>query len=255
MNIQNKTFIITGGASGLGLATSQMIIENGGNAVLLDINNVAGEEAEAKLGAKSRFVQTNVSDEESVKNAISIAQSTFGGLDGAINCAGIGPAERVVGRNGAHSLASFTKTISVNLIGSFNVIRLVTEVLQNNEPSDNGERGILISTASVAAYDGQIGQAAYSASKGGIVAMTLPIARELAKMGIRVMTIAPGLFETPLLAGLPEEARMSLGQQVPFPSRLGQPYEYANLVKHIIENQMLNGEVIRLDGAIRMAAK
>jgi NAD(P)-dependent dehydrogenase (short-subunit alcohol dehydrogenase family) len=255
MNIQNKTFIITGGASGLGLATAQMIIENGGNAVLLDINSVAGEETETQLGKKSKFVQTDVSNEESVKNAISIAKSTFGGLNGAINCAGIGPAERVVGRNGAHSLASFTKTITVNLIGSFNVIRLVSEVLQNNEPSEGGERGILISTASVAAFDGQIGQAAYSASKGGIVAMTLPIARELAKMGIRVMTIAPGLFETPLLAGLPEEARMSLGQQVPFPSRLGQPFEYANLVKHIIENQMLNGEVIRLDGAIRMAAK
>jgi NAD(P)-dependent dehydrogenase (short-subunit alcohol dehydrogenase family) len=255
MNIQNKTFIVTGGASGLGFATAKMIIENGGNAVLLDINAVSGEEAETHLGKNAKFVQTDVSSEESVKNAISIAQSTYGGLNGAINCAGIGPAERVVGRNGAHSLASFTKTITVNLIGSFNVIRLVSEVLQNNEPSEDGERGILVSTASAAAFDGQIGQAAYSASKGGIVAMTLPIARELAKMGIRVMTIAPGLFETPLLAGLPEEARISLGQQVPFPSRLGQPFEYANLVKHIIENQMLNGEVIRLDGAIRMAAK
>ena len=255
MNINHKTFIVTGGASGLGLATAKMIIENGGNAVLLDINALAGEEAEAQLGEKSTFVQTDVSNEESVKNALSIAQKTFGRLDGAINCAGIGPAERVVGRNGAHSLASFTKTITINLIGTFNVIRLVSEVLQNNEPSEDGERGVLISTASVAAYDGQIGQAAYSASKGGIVAMTLPIARELAKMGIRVMTIAPGLFETPLLAGLPEEARNSLGQQVPFPARLGQPFEYANLVKHIIENQMLNGEVIRLDGAIRMAAK
>jgi NAD(P)-dependent dehydrogenase (short-subunit alcohol dehydrogenase family) len=255
MNIQNKTFIVTGGASGLGLATAQMIIDNGGNAVILDINTVAGQEAETKLGANSLFVQTDVSNEESVKNAISIAQSTFGGLNGAINCAGIGPAERVVGQNGAHSMASFSKTITVNLVGSFNVIRLVAEVLQNNAPSIDGERGVLISTASVAAFDGQIGQAAYSASKGGIVAMTLPIARELAKMGIRVMTIAPGLFETPLLAGLPEEARISLGQQVPFPSRLGQPYEYASLAKHIIENLMLNGEVIRLDGAIRMAAK
>jgi NAD(P)-dependent dehydrogenase (short-subunit alcohol dehydrogenase family) len=255
MNIKNKTFIVTGGASGLGLATAQMIIENGGNAVLLDINALAGEEAESKFGEKAKFVQTDVSNEESVKNAISIAQSTFGGLNGAINCAGIGPAERVVGKNGVHSLTSFTKTITVNLIGSFNIIRLVSEVLQNNEPSEGGERGVLISTASVAAFDGQIGQAAYSASKGGIVAMTLPVARELARAGIRVMTIAPGLFETPLLAGLPEEARISLGQQVPFPPRLGQPFEYANLVKHIIENKMLNGEVIRLDGAIRMAAK
>ena len=255
MNIKNKTFIVTGGASGLGLATAHMIIDNGGNAVLLDINAIAGKEAENKLGEKAKFVQTDVSNEESVKNAISATQSAFGCLNGAVNCAGIGPAERVVGRNGAHSLASFTKTITINLIGTFNVIRLVTDVLQNNEPSEGGERGILISTASVAAFDGQIGQAAYSASKGGIVGMTLPIARELAKMGIRVMTIAPGLFETPLLAGLPEEAKVSLGQQVPFPSRLGQPFEYANLVKHIIENQMLNGEVIRLDGAIRMAAK
>ena len=255
MQIQNKTFIITGGASGLGFATAQMIVGNGGNAVLLDINSVAGEDAETKLGKNARFVQTDVSSEESVKNALLIAQKAFGGISGAINCAGIGPAERVVGKNGVHSLASFTKTITVNLIGSFNVIRLVSEVLQNNEPSADGERGILISTASVAAYDGQIGQAAYSASKGGIVAMTLPIARELARMGIRVMTIAPGLFETPLLAGLPEDAKISLGQQVPFPPRLGQPFEYANLVKHIIENLMLNGEVIRLDGAIRMAAK
>jgi NAD(P)-dependent dehydrogenase (short-subunit alcohol dehydrogenase family) len=255
MKIQNKTFIVTGGASGLGFATAQMIIENGGNAVLLDINSDMGEKAESKLGVNSRFVKADVSDEENVKNAISIAINAFGCLNGAINCAGIGPAERVVGRNGSHSLASFSKTITINLIGSFNVIRLVAEVLQNNEPSEDGERGILISTASVAAFDGQIGQAAYSASKGGIIAMTLPIARELARMGIRVMTIAPGLFETPLLAGLPEDARISLGQQVPFPSRLGQPLEYAHLAKHIIENVMLNGEVIRLDGAIRMAAK
>ena len=255
MNIQNNTFIITGGASGLGLATAQMIVDNGGNAVLLDINTTAGELAERKLGPTARFVQTDVTSEDSVQNAISVAQTTFGGLRGAINCAGIGPAERVVGKNGPHSLASFTKTITVNLIGSFNVIRLVSAILQTNEPTESGERGVLISTASVAAFDGQIGQAAYSASKGGIVAMTLPIARELARFGIRVMTIAPGLFETPLLAGMPEEARLSLGQQVPFPARLGQPYEYAALVKHILDNQMLNGEVIRLDGAIRMAAK
>jgi NAD(P)-dependent dehydrogenase (short-subunit alcohol dehydrogenase family) len=255
MKIQNNTFIITGGASGLGLATAQMIIDNGGNAVLLDINAAAGQQAEAQLGLKARFVQTDVSNEESVQNAIAFAQSTFGGLNGAINCAGIGPAERVVGKTGPHSLASFTKTITVNLIGSFNIIRLVSAVLQTNEPSEDGERGVLISTASVAAFDGQIGQAAYAASKGGIVAMTLPIAREMARFGIRIMTIAPGLFETPLLAGLPEEARISLGQQVPFPPRLGQPHEYAALAKHIIENVMLNGEVIRLDGAIRMTAK
>ncbi len=255
MTIQNKTFLITGGASGLGLATAHMIVANGGNAVMLDINTSAGQEAEAALGANARFVQTDVTSEASVQNAIAVAQATFGGLHGAINCAGIGPAERVVGRQGPHSLASFTKTITVNLIGTFNVIRLVAAVLQTNDPGESGERGVLISTASVAAFDGQIGQAAYSASKGGIVGMTLPIARELAKLGIRVMTIAPGLFETPLLAGLPEEARLSLGQQVPFPARLGQPSEYAALARHILENQMLNGEVIRLDGAIRMAAK
>ena len=255
MTITNKTFLITGGASGLGLATAQMIVDNGGYAVLLDINATAGEAAQQQLGPNARFVQTDVTNEDSVLNAISVARSQFGGLNGAVNCAGIGPAERVVGKNGPHSLASFTKTITVNLIGTFNVIRLVSAVLQTNEPDSTGERGVLISTASVAAFDGQIGQAAYSASKGGIVGMTLPIARELARFGIRVMTIAPGLFETPLLAGIPEEARQSLGQQVPFPPRLGQPHEYAALARHILENQMLNGEVIRLDGAIRMAAK
>ncbi|MEA5425320.1 3-hydroxyacyl-CoA dehydrogenase [Arcicella lustrica] len=255
MNIQNKTFIVTGGASGLGLATAKMVIDNGGNAVLLDINAKAGEEAENTLGKNARFVQADVADEASVQNVIDTAISTFGALHGAISCAGIGPGERVIGKNGPHSLANFTRTITINLIGTFNVIRLASAVLQNNPTEESGERGIIISTASVAAFDGQIGQAGYSASKGGIVAMTLPIARELARFGIRVMTIAPGTFETPLLAGLPEDIRTSLGQQVPFPSRLGRPEEFASLAKHIIENQMLNGEVIRLDGAIRMAAK
>lgn len=255
MQIKDKTFLITGGASGLGFATAKNIVENGGNVLLADINSVTGEHAETTLGKNAKFVQTDVSNDESVQNAISTALQTFGGLNGAINCAGIGPAERVVGKNGPHSLASFTKTISINLIGTFNVIRLVAAVIQNNEAGESGERGVIINTASVAAFDGQIGQAAYSASKGGIVAMTLPIAREFSRLGIRVMTIAPGLFETPLLAGLPEEARISLGQQVPFPARLGQPSEYAALAEHIIKNQMLNGEVIRLDGAIRMAAK
>jgi NAD(P)-dependent dehydrogenase (short-subunit alcohol dehydrogenase family) len=255
MTITNKTFLITGGASGLGLATAQMLVDNGGNAVLLDINATAGAQAEQQLGANARFVQTDVTSEDSVQNAIALAQSTFGGLHGAINCAGVGPAERVIGKNGPHSLANFTKTVTVNLIGTFNVIRLVSAVLQTNEPDESGERGVLISTASVAAFDGQIGQAGYSASKGGIVAMTLPIARELARFGIRVMAIAPGIFETPMMAGMPNEVKASLGQQVPFPPRLGQPREYAALAKHILENQMLNGEVIRLDGAIRMTAK
>ena len=256
MEIKNKVFLVTGGASGLGLATAEMIVENGGFVVLADVNTEGGNAVEKQLGSDhARFVRTDVTDEASVQAAIDVAINEFGGLHGAVNCAGIGPAERVVGRNGAHSLASFTKVISINLIGSFNVIRLAAAKMQENELNTEGGRGILISTASVAAFDGQIGQAAYSASKGGIVAMTLPIARELARFGIRVMTIAPGIFETPMLMGMPDEVRQSLGQQVPFPSRLGKPSEYAALAKHIIENQMLNGEVIRLDGAIRMAAK
>ncbi len=252
MNIQNKTFIITGGASGLGLATTQMIVEKGGNAIILDINEEAGKSVESD---KILFVKTDVSNEEQVQNAIDLALKNFGALDGICNCAGVGPAQRVVGKSGPHSLDFFSKVININLIGTFNVIRLATNVMQNNEPNEAGERGIIINTASVAAFDGQIGQAAYSASKGGVVSMTLPIARELARMGIRVMTIAPGIFETPLLSSMPPDVQDSLGKQVPFPSRLGRPSEYANLVKHIIENQMLNGEVIRLDGAIRMNSK
>ncbi|WP_394993477.1 3-hydroxyacyl-CoA dehydrogenase [Emticicia sp.] len=245
MNIKNKTFLVTGGASGLGFATAQMIVKNGGNAVLLDINTITGEQATIELGQNTKFIKTDVSNEEQVQNAIDTAVSTFAGLHGIVNCAGVGPAMRVVGKNGPHSLDFFSKVININLIGTFNVIRLATNIMQNNETGESGERGVIINTASVAAFDGQIGQAAYAASKGGIVAMTLPIARELARMGIRVMTIAPGIFETPLLASLPTEAQESLGKQVPFPSRLGKPDEYASLVKHIIENQMLNGEVIR----------
>lgn len=255
MTISNNAFFITGAASGLGLATAQMIVDNGGFVLLADLNAAAGEQAEKQLGAPTKFVQTDVSDETSVQNAIEVALKHFGSLHGLVNCAGIGPAKRVLGRQGIHSLASFSKVLQVNLLGTFNVLRLLAEVLQNNEPGLSGERGVIINTASVAAFDGQIGQAAYSASKGGIVAMTLPIARELARFGIRVMTIAPGIFETPMLANLPEEAKVSLGQQVPFPARMGQPAEYAALVKHILENQMLNGEVIRLDGAIRMGMK
>ncbi|MFD2934914.1 3-hydroxyacyl-CoA dehydrogenase [Spirosoma flavum] len=255
MTIQDHVFIVTGAASGLGAATAKLLVDNGGFALLADINSEAGAAMETALGARAKFVQTDVTDEASVQNAIDTALAQFGGLHGAINCAGIGPAERVVGKKGPHSLASFTRTVTINLIGTFNMLRLAAAVIQHNQPVSSGERGILINTASVAAYDGQIGQAGYAASKAGIVGMTLPIARELARFGIRVMTIAPGIFETPLLASLPEETRLSLGQQVPFPSRLGQPAEFAALVKHIIENQMLNGETIRLDGAIRMGAK
>jgi NAD(P)-dependent dehydrogenase (short-subunit alcohol dehydrogenase family) len=255
MHITNKTFLITGGASGLGLATARMITEAGGCALLADINPTAGGAAEADLGTRAKFVLTDVTDEASVQAALVVAQTQFGGLHGAISCAGVGPAERVLGRSGPHGLASFTRTVTINLIGTFNVLRLAAAALQANEPGESGERGVLITTASVAAFDGQIGQAAYAASKAGIVGMILPVARELARFGIRVMNIAPGIFETPLLASLPEEARVSLGQQVPFPARLGQPAEFAALARHIIENQMLNGETIRLDGAIRMGAK
>lgn len=255
MNIDKKVFLISGGASGLGLATAKMILENGGSAILVDINNEAGRQAEIDLGQNAFFVKTDVANEASVKSAIAKGIEKFGALHGAVNCAGIGPAERVLGREGIHELATFSKVIQVNLIGSFNVLRLAADVMQNNEQGKSGERGVIINTASVAAFDGQIGQAAYSASKGGIVAMALPIAREFARFGIRVMTIAPGIFETPMLMGLPEDAKASLGEQIPFPSRLGRPEEYASLAKQIIENQMLNGEVIRLDGAIRMAAK
>lgn len=255
MQIKNKTFLITGGASGLGLATARTIIEAKGNAVLADVNTKVGRKAAEELGDQALFLETDVTREENVKQTITATTAHFGGLNGLINCAGIGPAERVLGKNGLHRLSLFSQVIQINLIGTFNVIRLAAEVMQHNEQGESGERGVIINTASVAAFDGQIGQAAYSASKGGIVAMTLPIAREMARFGIRVMTIAPGIFETPLLMNYSEEVKTSLGQQVPFPSRLGRPDEFAALAKHIIENQMLNAEVIRLDGAIRMAGK
>ncbi len=248
MEIQGRTFLVTGGGSGLGAATVHVLSEAGANVVICDLR---GEDA----GSNTRFVETDVTDEASVRSAINTAVEEFGGLHGAINCAGIAIAEKTLGREEPHALDSFSKVIHVNLIGTFNVIRLSAEAMRKNEPTEGGERGVIVNTASVAAFDGQVGQAAYSASKGGVVAMTLPIARDLAQSGIRVMTIAPGIFDTAMLAGLPEEARESLGNQVPFPSRLGRPDEYAALARHIIENEMLNGEVIRLDGAIRMAPR
>jgi NAD(P)-dependent dehydrogenase (short-subunit alcohol dehydrogenase family) len=254
MQIQGSTFLVTGGSSGLGAACVRMLVAGGGNAVIADVSK-AGAELAAELGSRTRFASTDVTDEAAVTGAVKTALDSFGGLHGAINCAGIGLAERVVGKNGPHPLAAFAKVIQVNLIGTFNVIRLAAAAMSQATPSASGERGAIVNTASIAAFDGQIGQAAYSASKGGIVGMTLPIARELARSGIRVVTIAPGIFDTPLLAALPEEARKSLGQQVPFPPRLGRPDEFAALVRHIIENEMLNGEVIRLDGALRMAPK
>jgi NAD(P)-dependent dehydrogenase (short-subunit alcohol dehydrogenase family) len=253
MELKGNTFLVSGGASGLGGATATLLAAACAQVVIADINKDKGESLAAELGA--RFVECNVADEASVQSAVAAAVSAFGALHGAINCAGIGKAEKTVGKDGPHALASFKRIIEVNLIGTFNVIRLAAAQMASQPPNAGGERGVIINTASIAAFDGQIGQAAYSASKGGIVGMTLPIARDLARTGIRVVTIAPGLFDTPLLAGLPEEARLSLGAQVPFPSRLGQPAEYAALARHIIENEMLNGEVIRLDGALRMAPK
>ena len=255
MQIQGKAFIVTGGASGLGRAVVEAVIAAGGKAIILDVNAETGKAAEASLGASARFAQADVTSEEQVKAAVDLAVGTFGALNGVINAAGIGPAAKVLGKNGPHPLELFEKTIRVNLVGTFNVIRLGAAAMAQNTPEASGERGVIINTASIAAFDGQIGQPAYAASKGGIVALTLPVAREFASLGIRVVTIAPGIFDTPLLAALPEAARGSLGQQVPFPSRLGQPIEYAALAKHIIENEMLNGEVIRLDGALRMAPR
>jgi NAD(P)-dependent dehydrogenase (short-subunit alcohol dehydrogenase family) len=255
MQLQNKAVFVSGGASGLGAACVRLFTQAGAQVLIADLNSETGQALADELGQAVHFVKTNVTDEESVQAAIKQASERFGGLHIAINCAGIGVAEKVLGKDGPSSLASFTKVININLIGTFNVIRLASAAMTGNQPDEEGERGVIINTASVAAFDGQIGQAAYSASKGGIVGMTLPIARELARYGIRVMTIAPGIFDTPLLAGLPEPARLSLGQQVPFPSRLGRPAEYAALAKHIVENTMLNGEVIRLDGGIRMAPR
>ncbi len=255
MDPQNKSILVTGGASGLGAACVRLLNQSGAKVVIADLNSEGGTELASELGESTLFVKTNVVEEESVRVAILAALDTFGGLHILINCAGIGLAEKLLGKEGPHSVASFSKVIQVNLIGTFNTIRLAAAAMSTNEPNQEGERGVIINTASVAAFEGQIGQVAYSASKGGIVGMTLPVARELARYGIRVVTIAPGLFDTPLLAGLPEPARISLGQQVPFPSRLGRPGEYAALAKHIIENEMLNGSVIRLDGGIRMAPK
>jgi NAD(P)-dependent dehydrogenase (short-subunit alcohol dehydrogenase family) len=248
MEIAGRTFLVAGGGSGLGAATAEILTGEGANVVVADLK---GEAA----GDTVRFVETDVTNEASVRRTIEEALQSFGGLHGAINCAGVASAEKVLGREGPHSLDSFAKVVQVNLVGTFNVVRLAAEVMVNNEPAASGERGVIVNTASVAAYDGQIGQVAYAASKGGVVALTLPVARELAASGIRVVAIAPGIFDTPMMAGLPEAARESLGNQVPFPSRLGRPEEYAALVRHIIENEMLNGEVIRLDGAIRMAPR
>ncbi len=254
MQIENHVFFVTGGASGLGEATARLLSESGARVVIADLNEARGAQVASELGDRARFSAVDVADESSVQRGLDAA-SQLGTLRGVVNAAGIVLAERVLGRRGPHPLDAFKRVIQVNLTGTFNVIRLASAMMSANEPTASGERGVIVNTASVSAFDGQIGQAAYSASKGGIVGMTLPIARELARFGIRVMTIAPGIFDTPLMSSLPQAARESLATQVPFPPRLGRPAEYAALAKHIIENEMLNGEVIRLDGAIRMAPK
>jgi NAD(P)-dependent dehydrogenase (short-subunit alcohol dehydrogenase family) len=253
MLIKNCVFLVTGGASGLGEATARMAAENGGKVVIADLQADLGEKLAKEIGG--RFAKCDVTSEADGKAAVALALKEFGGLQVLVNCAGIAIAERTLGKEAPHDLTRFARVIGINLVGTFNMIRLAADAMAKAGPNAAGERGVIINTASVAAFDGQIGQAAYSASKGGVVGMTLPIARDLSRNGIRVCTIAPGLFETPMMKGLPKEAQDSLGKQVPFPSRLGRPPEYAQLARAIIENEMLNGETIRLDGAIRMAPK
>lgn len=252
MDIAGKVFIVTGGASGLGEGTARMLAAAGAKVVVADLQVERGQAVAADIGGA--FVKCDVS-QEADGQAVVAAALGLGPLKGLVNCAGIAPAVKTVGKEGTHPLATFSKTITVNLIGSFNMIRLAAEAMAKNTPEPTGERGVLISTASVAAYDGQMGQAAYSASKGGVVGMTLPIARDLARNGIRNMTIAPGIFGTPMMFGMPQDVQDALAASVPFPSRLGTPADFAKLVKHIVENEMLNGEVIRLDGAIRLAPR
>jgi NAD(P)-dependent dehydrogenase (short-subunit alcohol dehydrogenase family) len=255
MELNGSTFIVTGGASGLGAATARMVVAGGGNAVLADLKTAEGQALAAELGSRARFVQTDVTNEGSAQAAVAAAMHHFGGLQGLVNCAGIVHGEKVVGKEGPHSLDAFARTITINLVGTFNMIRVAADAMAKGTANAGGERGVIVNTASVAAYDGQIGQAAYAASKGGIVGMTLPIARELARSGIRVMTIAPGIFQTPMMASLAADVQEALGRMVPFPQRLGRADEYASLVGEIVRNAMLNGEVIRLDGASRMAPK
>ena len=255
MDIKDRVFLITGAASGLGSAVARMIVRNGGSALLLDRNEEAGASLSRTLGSAAQFLRTDVTSDTDGRAAIAAAIEMFGRIDGLVNCAGTVLSEKIVGRDGPHLLEHFSQTISVNLLGTFNMLRLVAGAIAKQEPGDGGERGVIINTASVAAYDGQIGQASYAASKGGVVSMTLPSARELARYGIRVVAIAPGIFETPMMTGMPQNVQDALQSAVPFPARFGRPDEYADLVRHIIENQMLNGAVIRLDGALRMASR
>ena len=255
MLIRAKTFVVTGGGSGLGAAVARILAGEGANVVIADVNAEAGAAIVGELGGSAAFIQTDVTQERDGQAAVDLALERFGHLHGLVNCAGVAPGEKVIGRDGPHRLDSFARTVGINLIGTFNMIRLAAAAIARQEPGADGERGVIVNTASVAAFDGQVGQAAYAASKGGVAAMTLPIARELARSGIRVVSIAPGIFETPMMAGMPQEVQDSLGRSVPFPQRLGKPVEFAALVRHICENVMLNGEVIRLDGALRMAPR
>jgi NAD(P)-dependent dehydrogenase (short-subunit alcohol dehydrogenase family) len=254
MRIRDHVFLVTGAASGLGAAVARLLIMEGGSVVLADVNSDAGKSLAMELGEAAHFVVADVTGEADGRAAVASALDTFGHLHGLVNCAGICPGEKTLGREGPHRLDSFARTVSINLVGTFNMIRLAAEAISKEDPGEDGERGVIINTASVAAFDGQIGQAAYAASKGGVVSLTLPVARELARYGIRVMTIAPGIFETPMADGFPQIVRETVTRSTPFPSRMGRPAEFALLVKHICENVMLNGEVIRLDGALRMPA-
>lgn len=255
MRIENSIFVITGAASGLGAAVAEMVVAGGGAALLIDLDETAGAETAARLGRSARFHRADVTSEADGQVAIAAATEAFGRIDALVNCAGVAPGEKILGREGPHRLESFARAVTINLVGTFNMLRLAAARMAGQEPGDGGERGVIVNTASIAAQDGQIGQAAYAASKGGVAALTLPAARELARHGIRVVTIAPGVFGTPMMAAMPEEVRAAVGASVPFPPRLGEPAEFASLVREIIRNQMLNGEVIRLDGALRMPPK
>lgn len=254
MEIKDQVFVVTGAASGLGAATADILIQRGGRVVLVDINGEVCEQVGARLGSRARVVQADVTSEDSAKKAV-VTAVDWGDLRGLVNCAGVAPAKKLLGKEGLHPLDDFARTIGINLIGTFNMTRLVADAMSQQAPCEEAERGVIVNTSSVAAYEGQVGQVAYAASKGGVASMTLPLARELSQHGIRVMTIAPGIMETPMLLGMPPEVQASLGEMVPFPARLGKSTEYAALVEHIIRNRYLNGEVIRLDAAIRMAAR